>query len=274
MSLSKISLNYGTDKGPRENGYTVVYDMFIGQRRHEPINLLEIGLARGGPEVGGDADREVIDVPSVRMWRDFLPNAHIYGADISDFSSYQSDNFTFFRVDCGNRDELRKIAEAGVEFHVIVDDGSHASYHQQLTWFELFRSLAPGGLYIIEDLNWQPQAYEAELPPVPKTAKILTDLVVDGRSDAVPQEVQDELGGIFLFGDDELARLRRRENARLGVGPLWGMPADGTLRGLAATRPRVRRTLQHLRNTLRLALGREHRPTSVKLAVLQKRFAD
>jgi hypothetical protein len=36
--------------------------------------------------------------------------------------------------------------------------------------------LRPGGLYIIEDLHWQPSSYENSLPRVPKTAQLLTNL--------------------------------------------------------------------------------------------------
>jgi hypothetical protein len=39
---------------------------------------------------------------------------------------------------------------------VIIDDGSHASFDQQMTFREFFPLLADGGWYFIEDLDWQP----------------------------------------------------------------------------------------------------------------------
>ena len=151
--LTVIANRYGTDKGSvakAGHAYTLVYDLLFRPLRDNPVNLLEIGLLAGGPEVAvGAADRAVTDIPSVRMWREYFPNAHIYGLDISDFSSFQTDLFTFFRADCGNASELAKVANSGVQFDIIIDDGSHASYHQQLTLRSLFPALKSGGIYAI-----------------------------------------------------------------------------------------------------------------------------
>lgn len=176
-NLTSLANEYGTDKGTKvgnAHGYTVVYDRLFAPLRHKPISILEIGLSIGGPEHGNSAERSVENVPSVRLWQSYFTKAHIYGLDISDCSAFANERFSFFRVDCGDRDALRKVAEAGIVFDIIIDDGSHASFHQQLTLMELFPALASGGLYVIEDLDWQPTVYEKSLPPVPKTAELLT----------------------------------------------------------------------------------------------------
>ncbi len=46
----------------------------------------------------------------------------------------------------------RFVQKAGVEFDVIIDDGSHRPDHQQITLAALFPHLKPGGLYFVEDL--------------------------------------------------------------------------------------------------------------------------
>jgi len=43
---------------------------------------------------------------------------------------------------------------------VIIDDGSHAAEHQQISLGGLFPHLESGGLYFIEDLNDQPPHLE------------------------------------------------------------------------------------------------------------------
>ena len=126
--------------------YTIVYDLLFRAMRDRPIKLLEIGLAQGGPEVGGAIDRSVSDMPSVKMWREYFPHAHIYGLDISDFSKFESPWFTFFRADCGDENRLRRVAESGHAFDIIIDDGSHASYHQQLALKILFPVLKSDGI--------------------------------------------------------------------------------------------------------------------------------
>ena len=44
---------------------------------------------------------------------------------------------------------------------VIIDDGSHASFDEQVTLREFFPLLADGGWYFIEDLDWQPPGEDA-----------------------------------------------------------------------------------------------------------------
>jgi hypothetical protein len=44
---------------------------------------------------------------------------------------------------------------------VIIDDGSHASFDQQMTFREFFPLLAEGGWYFIEDIDWQPPGEDA-----------------------------------------------------------------------------------------------------------------
>jgi len=52
------------------------------------------------------------------------------------------------------------------ELDIIIDDASHASHHQQKGFLELFPKLKSGGLYIIEDLRWQPKGMEKEVEAV------------------------------------------------------------------------------------------------------------
>ncbi|XYD08971.1 hypothetical protein R1A27_29220 [Methylobacterium sp. NMS12] len=141
---------------------------------------MEVGLNIGGPELGGSASRKVQDVPSVKMWQEFFPRSHVLGVDISDFSDYQNDHFTFFRADCGNIDDLKRVVSTAPQCDIIIDDGSHASYHQQTTFIELFKIVKGGGIYVIEDLDWQPTEYEAKLPRVPKTRDLLRDFIRTG----------------------------------------------------------------------------------------------
>ena len=46
---------------------------------------------------------------------------------------------------------------------------------------KLFALVKSGGLYIIEDLNWQPPEYEAKLPNVPLTSRLLEQFITTGE---------------------------------------------------------------------------------------------
>ncbi len=180
--LSELADQHGSDKGVRVGNpphrYTFLYDLIFHELRARPIALAEIGLAIGGPELGGPVDRKVAS-PSVAMWQAYFPEAHIYGFDISDFSHLATPRFTFVRGDSGSEADLRRFADIRDGFDVIIDDASHASYHQQLAFRVLFPRLRPGGLYIIEDLNWQSPAYEGVLPSVPRTADLLYNFMIN-----------------------------------------------------------------------------------------------
>lgn len=178
-NLTELADRCGSDKGTANSNaphrYTALYDLLFHARRHQPIGFLEIGLCRGGPELGGPVDRAASS-PSVAMWKSYFTRAEIFGFDISDFSHQEDARFRFIRGDAGSEADLQRLAAARPQFDIILDDASHASYHQQLTLRCLWDRLAPGGLYIVEDLHWQPAHMEAALPTVPQTASLLTNL--------------------------------------------------------------------------------------------------
>ena len=223
--------------------------------RDRPITLLEIGLAVGGPETDQPAGREVTGAPSMRMWRRYFPKAQIHGLDISDFSAFQADGFTFHQADCGDAARLEEVAGVGAIFDIIIDDGSHASFHQQLTLAKLFKALKPGGLYVIEDMDWVPATYERTLPKTPRTARLLAGFLASGRFDACAvdagalSDVAEQIDSVALFDADFLTASARFHNLKAGL------PARG----------------KALRMSRRLAgLGRPY-GSNAKLAVIRKR---
>jgi len=124
------------------------------------------------------------------------------------------------------------VAQAGGAFDIIIDDGSHASHHQQIALAHLFPHLAPGGLYCIEDLHYQPA--DMELPGISTTREFLRDLRF-GRSGArLAMDQQGlaallvQIGSIHCFdSQSERWPLAQREDAlavlvKRGNHPLLG----------------------------------------------------
>jgi len=163
MNLTDLADHYGSDKGSTKHRYTELYHMLFHPYRPRKINFLEMGLLIGGPEHGVDKDRKTEDLPSIRMWLDYFPKARIHGLDVSDFSWFEHERFSFHRCDMDDRAEIAAAMD-GIEggLDIVVDDASHASHHQQNAFLEIFPKLKPGGLYVIEDLRWQPETYEKE----------------------------------------------------------------------------------------------------------------
>lgn len=88
--------------------------------------------------------------------------------------------------------QLASRFEQGV-FDVIIDDGSHASFDQQLTLSHFFPLLADGGWYFIEDLDWQPQ--DEDVTKITPTKVLLRELQEAGKLTSL------DVFGIGAFAD-------------------------------------------------------------------------
>lgn len=175
-NLTDLADRFGSDKGSTKHRYTEFYHLLFNAYRDRPINFLEMGLLVGGPEMGIDKDRETPDLPSIRMWMEYFPKAQIHGLDISDFSWFEHERFTFHRCDMDDRKAIAKVAKKiGKDMDIVIDDASHASHHQQNAFLEIFPKLKSGAIYIIEDLRWQPQPYEK--PGITKTAALFRSFI-------------------------------------------------------------------------------------------------
>jgi hypothetical protein len=88
----------------------------------------------------------------------------------------------------------------------------------------LFSVLKPGGLYIIEDLNWVPSGYERSLPRVARTRVVLADFLKTGRlapSAAMSPEraaaLELQIGNVILFDEGYIAANKRRYFRKHGI---------------------------------------------------------
>ena len=203
-NLTDLADKYGSDKGSSKHRYTELYHTLFHSLRDRQITFLEMGLLIGGPEHGISKDRETKDLPSVRMWLEYFPFAQIIGMDVSDFAWFKHPRFAFHRCDMDSKTELRRTAKAMPICDVMLDDASHASHHQQNAFLEFFPRLRSGGLYIIEDLRWQPKTYEKK--GITKTAALFRSHLESGAFQHSDQSVakefnalQSEISGCFVF---------------------------------------------------------------------------
>ncbi len=280
-SLTTIANGAGTDKGTQAgaaHGYSLIYEMFLSPMRSlSRVDILEMGLAIGGPELDGDVDREVATTPSIETWLSYFESPFVVGFDISDFSALSHPRFSFVRGDSGSREDVERILALDRSFDVIIDDASHASYHQQLGLAVLFDRLKPGGLYMIEDMSWQPANFERVLPAVPLTSEVLANFVATGKC---PETAAIDVGAartlsrtvaaVCFFEESLLNALGDSYNARFGLPavqrPGWRGMRSGISRSLSPYfwKYASRRVAEGLAGTEFV------NARSVKLAVLQK----
>lgn len=102
--LTLLAAKYKSDKGVTIypfHGYTVHYAKLFKKFKDEPINILEIGLAK-------PTQRHALGMvcPSLSMWLDYFANANVYGFDIDDFSTVELPRVKIFRGDQGSVEDL------------------------------------------------------------------------------------------------------------------------------------------------------------------------
>ncbi|MCV2864921.1 class I SAM-dependent methyltransferase [Albidovulum sediminicola] len=142
--LTRLAIVHGADKFGYHD-YTPNYFKLFHGRREEPLKLLEIGV--GGY---GDDDRGGY---SLRMWRDFFPNAEIVGIDIHAKNLDVGPRVTICQGSQVDEAFLRQLVLDHGPFDIIVDDGSHFNEHVVESYRILFPTLRPGGIYVAEDVQ-------------------------------------------------------------------------------------------------------------------------
>lgn len=158
--LTEIGLRHSTDKAV-DHKFTPFYHSKLHHLRHHPINLLEIG---------------VFHAQSLRTWKEYFPNAMIYGFDIDDRKMYQEDRII---IEQGDQTDVSFITSVfnGVMFDVIIDDGGHTMFQQQTTLVHIFDRLKSCGAYILEDLHTSLMCHDINST----TLKLLSD-IIDGAT--------------------------------------------------------------------------------------------
>lgn len=142
MDLTDLAIEFKTDKWGSHR-YTPHYQTHLGRWRNERFTLLEIGIGGYAREGAGGA--------SLRMWKQFFPNAQIVGLDIEDKSFVDEDRIRSYRGSQTDEALLRRIVEDHGSIRVVIDDGSHRPAHIRETFRILFPLIEPEGIYVIED---------------------------------------------------------------------------------------------------------------------------
>jgi GT2 family glycosyltransferase len=132
-SLHEIGMACNTDKAYDHN-FCNFYDYHLSSLRDQPLKILEIGIWKG---------------ESLRMWKEYFPNAKIHAIDINPAFLFQEDRISTYLVDQGNIEQLTKFKNEHGPFDIVIDDGSHFTYHQFISYSLFSETL----IFIWEDLH-------------------------------------------------------------------------------------------------------------------------
>ena len=214
--LEKIAESFGTDK--LDHGYIAAYSKYFEKFRPESVNILEIGVRYGdsiwtwheyfqkghiyGMDILNNAGYykelhttyQCPDGKRRAMWK------HESTGELVKFSrlpknqqeelnkenielikkKLPTDRFKLFVGDQSNLDDLQGVVDECKEgYDIIIDDGSHAAAHQQISLDFLFKHLKPGGVYVIEDLMMGTQRDDD--PAVESTNTVLKSFQNTGK---------------------------------------------------------------------------------------------
>lgn len=161
MTLNSLFNKYGSDKGdatPEGHNYGPFYETWL--QNEAPKILVEFGVREGA---------------SLRAWRERFPEARIIGVDL--FAEVPMHEIEGVKLIKGNQldHELLYHIRNDINPDVVIDDCSHNSRDQIVTFYSLFRQ---GMKYFVEDtqcmdeefyrqglprnmcLDWHPQAFK------------------------------------------------------------------------------------------------------------------
>lgn len=145
---------YGSDKVLSE--YTLVYEPAFKNIREEVKSFLEIGIGTQLPDIPSTFIGNPSHYPhykpggSLRAWRDYFPNAQVYGIDIGEDCKFEEERIKTFIFSSTDSKEVNKNLK-DLKFDIIVDDGLHTAEGQMATMRNFFNRVNDGGYYIIED---------------------------------------------------------------------------------------------------------------------------
>ena len=142
--LTELAIIHGTDKFGTHD-YTPNYYDILNHLQAKKFNFLEIGVGGyGRPKEGGQ---------SLKMWRDFFPNANVIGFDIQPKDLQLGDRIVVEQGSQIDPDFLGFLEKEYGPFEVVLDDGSHFNSHVIKSFELLFDQILDGGIYIAEDLQ-------------------------------------------------------------------------------------------------------------------------
>lgn len=143
--MHELGLKHGADKAGPSHMYTMVYPNYLGKYRDRPLTLIELGTFKGA---------------SCRMWEEYFthPDAKLIGFDHLEprITKFLPDGprWTGVQGDQWDAGRLQEIARDFGPFDVVIDDCVHGAEPQQLTFEAFWPQIKPGGVHVIEDINF------------------------------------------------------------------------------------------------------------------------
>ncbi|HEY6021126.1 MAG TPA: hypothetical protein VIY48_14820 [Candidatus Paceibacterota bacterium] len=152
--LCELAYKYGTDKCPQiYHNYTPLYYEMLKDKRETVKKVLELGIGTKG-RMGRRAAPHYVTGASLYMWRDFFPNAQVYGADFLGSALFEAERIkTFLCDEREEKDLYALVGQTGQDIDLFVDDANHWGCYQVFAALHLLPLFKKEVIYIIEDVT-------------------------------------------------------------------------------------------------------------------------
>jgi hypothetical protein len=145
LPMGRLFFMFGSDKHmPGWHSYGRTYSALFRRWKYRPVKLLEIGIGGYRGSLGGR---------SLLAWQAFFPFGTIVGADIVPKQELVGRGRRIVQLDQSSPADLAALCAHEAPFDIIIDDGSHFSAHQILTFQQLWGAVKDGGVYVVEDVQ-------------------------------------------------------------------------------------------------------------------------
>ena len=148
-ALGQLFDRYGSDKTPHR--YHHLYAAILADRRSIK-SIFEIGLGSNYDDAVSGMGPTGKPGASLRAFRDFCPNAMVFGADIDTRILFEEERIRTFFVDQTQPETFAALALPDA-LDLVIDDGLHAPDANLATLTYALAKVRDGGWIVIEDIS-------------------------------------------------------------------------------------------------------------------------
>ncbi len=157
---------HGSDKGEAEaliqpypwpsHTYSDYYEMIFVGRRDKITKVAEIGIGTNNPNLVSSMQTQGKPGASLRVWRDYFPNADIFGGDIDVNILFKESRISTFYINQLDPNSIEQfwLSTNEKNFDFILDDGLHNFEAGSTLFANSIEFLSPTGIYVIEDVSF------------------------------------------------------------------------------------------------------------------------
>jgi hypothetical protein len=156
-TLKELFNRYGSDKSISHDYHLVYGEVFDKLDKNAPLNILEIGLGSQNPSVPSRMSGKYTVGASIRAYKEYFPNAQIFGADVDKDTLFSEDRIKTSYVDQLNPNTFEEMHKnfGSPSYDLIIEDGLHSFVSSLNTLIFALKYTKKGGIVVLEDLGNQ-----------------------------------------------------------------------------------------------------------------------